>query len=321
MTVKLNKTNSSIATRDAFGEALVALGEQYNNLFVIDCDIGKSMKTGAFAEHFPHRHINVGIAEQNAACIAAGLAAQGKLPVISTYAVFGSMRITEQVRTSICYPNLHVILACSHGGLTPGSDGVTHQAIEDMGILRSIPNMQIAMPADYNATLALMKQAAAADGPVYLRFTRDPVPVLYSDTEPFTLGKGKVLRIGNDIWLLAIGDMVSHTLAAADLLERSGVSVGVADIHTLKPLDTALVSQCLRKSGRVVTVEDHNIIGGLGSAVCEVAAEIGIGRIARIGLKDTFAESGPYEKLLAKYSMDADAIVQKALTLLDNTKS
>lgn len=305
----------SIATRDAFGDALTILGERHQNLFVIDCDIGKSMKTTAFAEKYPERHINVGIAEQNAAGIAAGLAAQGKLPVISTYAVFGSMRMLEQVRTSICYPKLHVVLACSHGGLTPANDGVTHQGIEDMGIYRTIPNMTVVMPADYHATIALMEQALLADGPVYIRLTRDPVPVLYGTDESFELGCGKELRKGDDVTIIAVGDMVCQALRASELLASRNVSAGVVDIHTVKPVDRSLIEACLGKTQRIVTVEDHNKIGGLGSAVCEIAAELGLGRVIRLGLNDTFAESGPYEKLLHKYGMDTERIVQSAMEL------
>lgn len=316
MNQNTNATNiQAIATRDAFGDALAELGEKNDKIFVIDCDIGKSMKTGAFAAKFPERHINVGIAEQNAACVAAGLAAQGKLPVISTYAVFGSMRMIEQIRTSICYPDLHVIIACSHAGLTPANDGVTHQAIEDMGIFRTIPNMKIVMPADYYASLALMEEAVSATGPVYLRFTRDPVPVIYNKTSSFKLGKGIVLREGGDISILAIGDMVSQSLEAAKQLEAQGISATVVDMATLKPIDKELVIECIEKTKKIITVEDHSIIGGLGSAVCEIAAEAGAGQVARIGLRDTFAESGPYDKLLQKYKMDFDAIIKKAREL------
>lgn len=306
-----------ISTRDAFGDALAELGEICPNLFVIDCDIGKSMKTGAFAKKYPERHINVGIAEQNAAGIAAGLAAQGKLPVVSTYAVFGSMRMAEQVRTSVCYPNLPVILACGHGGLTPANDGVTHQAIEDMAILRAMPNMRVVMPADYTAAIALMKEAVAAKGPVYLRFTRDAVPVIYEQGETFFLGKAKMIRRGRDLYILAIGDMVCQALNAANLLEAEGVDAGVVDVHTLKPLDCEIVAQCIRETGKIVTVEDHNLLGGLGSAVCEVVAEMGAGRVSRVGIPDTFAESGPYGKLLEKYGLDSSAIAKKAKMLAE----
>jgi len=306
----------SIATRDAFGDALAVLGERFPKLFVIDCDVGKSMKTGSFAEKFPERHINVGIAEQNAAGIAAGLAAQGKLPVISTYAVFGSMRMLEQVRTSICYPNLHVIVACGHGGLTSANDGVTHQAIEDMGIYRTIPNMTVVMPADYHSTRVLLEQAIEATGPIYIRFTRDPIPVLYNEKDRFTLGCGKLLRKGRDVTLIAVGDIVSQALRASELLVARGIDVGVADIHTVKPIDRELIMDCLEKTGRIVTVEDHSKYNGLGSAVCEIAAEMGRGRVIRLGLDDTFGESGTYEQLLRKYGLDAESIAEATLRLL-----
>jgi len=305
-----------IATRDAFGDALVGLGERYENLFVIDCDIGKSMKTGEFAKKFPDRHINVGIAEQNAAGIAAGLAAQGKIPIISTYAVFGSMRMLEQVRTSICYPNLHVILACGHGGLTPANDGTTHQAIEDMGIYRGIPNMTVTMPADYFATQSILEQAVHAKGTVYVRLTRDPIPVLYDKNESFSLGKGKILCDGEDIIIIAVGDLVNQALVAQKQLADQNVHATIVDMHTIKPIDSELVKNCIRKTNKIVTVEDHSKFNGLGSAVCEICAEMGIGRVARLGLNDVFGESGPYEKLLYKHGLDAEHITKAALELL-----
>lgn len=306
----------AVATRDAFGEAILSLGEKYKELFVIDCDIGKSMKTTGFSEAFPERHINVGIAEQNAACVAAGLAAQGKLPVISTYAVFGSMRMLEQVRTSICYPNLHVILACGHGGLTPCNDGVTHQAIEDMGIYRTIPNMTVIMPADYYAALRLTERAMEWPGPVYLRFTRDPVPVVYDSGEIFEIGKGRLHKDGGDVFIIATGDMLYQGIAAVRELARRGVDAGLVDIHTIKPIDRELIAYCINKAGRIVTVEDHTVYGGLGSAVAEIVAEMGRGQVMRLGLQDTFAQSGRYEQLIARYGLDSEAIVSCADKML-----
>ena len=306
----------NMATREAFGAALVTLGKTHPNLFVIDCDIGKSMKTGAFASTFPNRHINVGIAEQNAAGIAAGLAACGKIPIISTYAVFGSMRMLEQIRTSICYPALHVVLACSHGGLTPSNDGATHQAIEDMGIYRTIPNMSVLMPADYMSALRLMEKAVDAQGPVYIRFTRDAFPVYYNENEPFEIGKSKTLKTGHDLTLISCGELLHEALQAADMLGEKGVSVGVVDMHTIKPLDVSCIRECLKLSPNIVTVEDHSIYNGLGSAVAEVIAHDGYGRLRSVGLKDTFAESGRYSELLEKYSMNAIAIVKTAEELI-----
>lgn len=309
-------TRKPLATRNAFGDALVELAEKMGDLYVIDCDISKSTKTDTFAKMFPERHINVGIAEQNAAAFAAGLATTGKIPFVSTYAVFGSMRMLEQVRTSICYPNLNVKIACSHGGLTPGSDGVTHQAIEDMGIYRTVPGMTVIMPADYESTKRLVELAAVHDGPVYLRFTRDPLPQFYSDSEMFIIGKGKHLKVGRDISIIAIGDMLHQALEATDVLEKMGISVDLIDMHTLKPLDEALLIDSISRTRRVITVEDHSVLNGLGSAVADVMAEKGIGTLRKVGLKDRYAESGDYYQLLHKYEMDAAYILKMAEELL-----
>ncbi len=305
-----------IPTRDGFGDAIVELAKENENIFLIDCDISKSCKTTKFAKAIPDRHINVGIAEQNAGTFAAGLATMGKIPFISTYAVFGSMRMLEQIRTSACYPHLNVKVACSHGGLTPGNDGVTHQAIEDMGIYRTIPGMTVIMPADYNATKKLVIKAAEYDGPVYLRFTRDPLPIFYGEDEEFEIGKGKVIKEGKDISLIAIGDALHQAIAAADELEKEGVSVELIDMHTLKPLDIELVEKTLSKTGKIITVEDHNIFNGLGSAIADVIAEKGKGIMRKVALKDTFAESGDYYKLLEKYEMDSKYVLKMARELL-----
>lgn len=305
-------------TRLGFGDALVELGQENQDIYVVECDIGKSTKTDMFCAAFPDRHINVGVAEQNAAGFAAGLATMGKIPFVSTYAVFGSMRMCEQVRTSICYPKLNVKIACSHGGLTPGSDGVTHQAIEDMGIYRSIPNMTVIMPADYQAARMLVKAAAAYRGPVYLRFTRDAVPGIYDENETFEIGKAKVLTEGSDIAIIAIGDMVCQALQAEKELKAEGISARVIDMHTLKPLDIECVQGCVRDIGRLITVEDHNVLNGLGSAVADVMAVMGQGMLRKIGLNDCFAESGEYKQLLDKYHMDSKQIILSAKDLLQS---
>ena len=305
-----------ISTRDGFGDAIVELARDNKDIFVIDCDISKSTKTTKYAKTFPDRHINVGIAEQNAASFAAGLSTMGKVPFVSTYAVFGSMRMCEQVRTSICYPGLNVKIACSHGGVTPGNDGVTHQAIEDMGIYRSIAGMTIIMPADYNSTKKLVKRAAEYFGPVYLRFTRDPVPSYYSDDEEFEIGKGKVLKQGKDISIIAIGDLLHEAIKAANELEKQGVSVELIDMHTLKPLDEEIIKETIERTGKIITVEDHNILNGLGSAVADVVAQNEKGIMRKVGLKDRYAESGEYAKLLEKYEMDSKYILKMAEELL-----
>ena len=298
-----------LPTRDAYGDEILALGLKNRNIYVIDCDIGKSCKTVPFSMQLPGQHINVGIAEQNACGVAAGLAVCGKIPFVTTYAVFGSMRMSEQIRQEVCYPNLNVKIACSHGGLTPANDGASHQGIEDMGILRTIPNMTVIMGCDYFSTRKLVRAAAKHYGPVYLRFTRDAVPCIYDEQEEFEIGKAKMLRTGDDVTIIANGDIMSLAIAAAEQLQGKGIHAAVLDMHTIKPLDTAAVREALKRTGAVVTVEDHSIINGLGSAVCEVAAEMGIGRVHRIGVQDHFGESAPYERLLEKNGITAKAVV------------
>lgn len=296
------------ATRDAFGHAVMELAMTDPRIYVVDCDISKSMKTVEFSRRFPERHINVGIAEQNGAGVCAGLATLGNIPFLSTYAVFASMRACEQVRTSICYPRLNVKLACSHGGLTPSNDGATHQAIEDVAIMRALPGMTVVMGADYSSAKALTKAAAHFDGPVYLRYTRDAVPDFYDPNEPFEIGKGKLLRSGGEVTVIAFGEMLHEALAAEEILRVEGITIDLIDMHTVKPLDMELIRSSIRRTGRCVTVEDHSIIGGLGSAVGEWMAENGCGRLFRIGLRDCFGQSGTYPSLLHYYHMDRGAI-------------
>lgn len=307
---------TSHPTRDAYGDEILALGREDKRIFVVDCDIGKSCKTVPFSKELPEQHVNVGIAEQNACGIAAGMATCNKIPFVTTYAVFGSMRMVEQIRQEICYPKLNVKIACSHGGLTPANDGASHQGIEDMGILRTIPNMTVIMGCDYNATRKLVRAAAQYNGPVYLRFTRDAVPDIYDEDEEFIIGKAKTLREGRDAAIIATGEIMSLALNAADQLEREGISVRVLDMHTIKPLDTEAVTKALQECGCVVTVEDHNMLNGLGSAVCEVAAELGQGKVRRVGIPDCFGESAPYQRLLAKSGITVEAIIAKCKEIM-----
>ena len=302
-----------IATRDGFGEAIAELGKENTDIYVVDIDIGKSCKTGEFAKKFPRQHVNVGIAEQNGAGVAAGLATTGKIPFVVTYAVFGSLRMGEQVRQEICYPNLNVKIACSHGGLTPANDGASHQSIEDMGVYRTIPNMTVIMPADYYAAKALVREAANTYGPMYLRFTRDAVPVIYSGETKFEIGKAVRLSEGKDVAIIANGDTVCIALKAKDILEQRGLSARVLDMHTIKPLDTDAVMSCIKDIGRIITVEDHNILNGLGSAVCETAAEAGGARVKRVGVQDRFGMSAPYERLLEMNGITAEHIADLAM--------
>lgn len=298
-----------IATRDGFGDEIVALGKENRNILVIDADIGKSCKTGQFAKELPAQHLNVGIAEQNAAGLAAGLATCGKIPFVVTYAAFGSMRMCEMIRQEICYTDLNVKIACSHGGVTPANDGASHQSIEDMGILRTIPNMTVIMPADYHAARALVRAAAQQHGPVFLRFTRDAVDQIYGPEDTFEIGKAKQLREGRDVALIANGDTVRLAVEAAEVLAEQGIEARVLDMHTVKPLDVEAVMACVSEVGKIITVEDHNIINGLGSAVCEVAAGMGRGVVKRVGIQDRFGESAPYERLLAKNGITVENIV------------
>ena len=300
------------ATRDGFGEEIVALGKEDQRIYVVDADIGKSCKTTDFAEKFPQQHVNVGIAEQNAAGVAAGLATCSKIPFVVTYAVFGSLRMAEMIRQEICYTNLNVKIACSHGGLTPANDGASHQAIEDMGVLRTIPNMTVIMPADYYAAKKLVRAAAEYDGPVFLRFTRDAVPIIYDEKTEFTIGKAHLLREGGDVAILANGDTVCLALKAAEELAKKGITARVVDVHTIKPLDAEAVQKAVNEIGKIVTVEDHNILNGLGSAVCEVAAEMGKGKVKRIGVQDQFGESAPYEVLMEKNGITVENIIAQA---------
>ena len=305
-----------IATRDGFGEAIVEAGKKNPNVVVLDIDIGKSCKTAAFHKELPDQYLNVGIAEQNGAGVAAGLATCGKIPFVVTDAAFGSMRICEMIRQEICYPNLNVKIACSHGGLTPANDGASHQAIEDMGIMRTLPNMTVIMPADYYSAKALVKAAAEYEGPVYLRFTRDAIPVIYDDSATFEIGKAKKVRDGKDVAILANGDTVRLALEAADALAEKGIQARVLDVHTIKPLDIDAVTACIDEIGKLITVEDHNIMNGLGSAVAEVVAEAGKGKLKRIGVQDQFGQSAPYERLLAMNGITAENIVAQAEALL-----
>ncbi len=308
--------NKLIATRDGLGDELVELGKRNKDVYVVDADIGKSCKTTAFSKKFPEQHVNVGIAEQNAAGVAAGLATCGKIPFVVTYAVFGSLRMCEQIRQEICYPRLNVKIACSHGGVTPANDGASHQCIEDMGVLRTLPNMTVIMPADYWSARKLVAAAAELDGPCYLRFTRDAIPVIYDEDASFEIGKANLLKDGKDVAILANGDTVRLALEAAEILAAAGIQARVLDVHTIKPLDVAAVSACVNDIGRLITVEDHNILNGLGSAVCEVAAEMGKGIVKRIGVQDQFGQSAPYERLLAINGITVENIVETAKALM-----
>lgn len=307
-----------IATRVAFGQILKEMGGKYKDLVVFDADISTSTRTCEFAKSYPDRFFNMGVAEQNMMVVAAGISTTGLVPFVSTYAVFASMKACEQIRTFIAYPNLNVKIAVSHGGITPGTDGVTHQATEDLSIMRSIPNMIVCMPADAVATKVLVEKAYQTKGPIYLRFTRCPVPVIYpKDKTDFTFGKALTIKEGKEITLIAVGDMVFQALKAAEILEKKGISTRVIDMHTIKPLDEECLSQIAKGTKAVLTVEDNNILGGLGGAVCEYYSEHFQIPVKRIGLKDTFAESGEYIDLLKKYGLSFENIVKTAVKFIN----
>ena len=304
------------ATRDGFGDEIVELGKKDNSIYVVDIDIGKSCKTGAFRAQLPEQYFNVGIAEQNGAGVAAGMAACGKVPFVVTYAVFGSLRMCEMIRQEICYPNLNVKIACSHGGVTPANDGASHQCIEDLGVLRTLPNMTVVMPADYYAAKKLTEAAARMYGPCYLRFTRDAIPVIYDENTEFVIGKANLVKEGKDVAIIANGDTVCIAIEAAKKLEEKGIQAKVLDMHTIKPLDVDAVKDCIENIGKIITVEDHNILNGLGSAVCDIVAEAGKGVVKRVGIQDQYGQSAPYERLLEMNGITADNIVAIAENMM-----
>jgi transketolase len=309
--------SQAIPTREASGQILVELGRENENIVVCEADIGKSTKTCYFAKEFPERYLNAGIAEQNMLNMAVGLASAGKTVFVSTYSVFASMRACEQIRTFACYPNINIKIVASHGGLTPGNDGPTHQAIEDVGIMRSLPNMCVMMPADFNSTKALIRKTLEWQSPVFIRLTRDAVPCIYGENEEFAIGKGKIVKEGQDVTIIANGDMVYHALQAAEVLLGAGIQARVVDMHTVKPIDTELVLDCCETTGAIVTVEDHNILNGLGSAVAEIIAEQHLVPLQRVGIKDRFAESGEYQELLNKYGLSVMDIVAASRAVIE----
>jgi transketolase len=299
---------SKIATRDAYGDALVSLGKKRNDVVVLDADLSGSTKTSKFAKAFPDRFFNIGIAEQDMMGTAAGLAIGGKLPFVSTFAVFATGRAWEQVRQSICYPNLSVKIVASHAGVTVGEDGGSHQSVEDIAVMRVIPHMTVIVPADGPETLQAIEAAAEHKGPCYVRVGRNKVPSVCGDGYIFKIGKAQVFNEGKDCAIIATGIMVAEALKARDQLKAEGIDAGVINMSTIKPLDAQAVTAAAKKSGAVVTAEEHSIIGGLGGAVAEVLAESFPVPLVRIGVKDTFGTSGDGEGLLKHYGLSAGDI-------------
>ena len=301
-----------IATRESYGNALAELGAEYPELVVLDADLAGATKTAVFMKAFPERHIDCGIAECNMVSVAAGLATTGKIPFASTFAMFAAGRAFEQIRNAVGYPHLNVKIGATHAGISVGEDGATHQCNEDMALMRTIPGMVVINPADDVEARAAVKAAVEYVGPVYLRFGRLAVPVFNdAETYKFEIGKGIVLKEGTDVTIFATGLEVNESMEAAKMLEADGINAEVINIHTIKPIDKELVAASAKKTGKVVTVEEHSIIGGLGSAVCEVLSETAPTPVLRIGVNDVFGESGPAKTLIAKYGLDAESIYNK----------
>ncbi len=307
-----------IATRDSYGAALVELGKEHDNVVVLDADLAAATKTCVFKKTFPERHIDCGIAEQNMIVAAAGLSTMGLVPFASSFAMFAAGRAFEQVRNSVGYPHLNVKIGATHGGISVGEDGASHQCCEDFALMRSIPGMVVLCPADDVEARAAMKAAYEHEGPVYLRFGRLAIPVFHDEENfHFEIGRGEVLRKGSDVALISTGLMTAEALAAADELAQAGIHARVINLCSIKPLDEELVLKAARECGRIVTCEEHSVIGGLGEAVCAAVAEAGVAcRVKRVGVNDEFGHSGPAKEVLAQFGLDAAGIVRAAKSLL-----
>jgi transketolase len=302
--------------RSAYGETLVELGKENKDIVVLDADLACSTQTIQFQKAFPERFFNMGIAEQDAICTAAGLANEGKIAYVSTFAVFASGRAWDQVRCSVAYPRLNVKIVATHGGLSVGEDGASHQALEDICIMRAIPNMTVIIPADSVETRAAVRYASTHDGPVYIRIARPNLPeIIDASTYEFNL-KAHVLREGKDITIASYGETIIECLKCADMLQEKGISAEVINVSTIKPLDKETILKSVQKTGKILTVENHSIIGGLGSAVCELLAETTPLPVKRVGVRDQFGQSGKAEELMAKYGLTAEKFIEDALALL-----
>ena len=301
-----------IATRDSYGKALAELGAIHENLVVLDADLAGATKTATFLKAFPERHFDCGIAEANMICVAAGMAASGLVPFASTFAMFAAGRAYEQVRNSIGYPHLNVKIGATHGGISVGEDGASHQCCEDFALMRTIPGMVVMSPSDDVEARAMVKAAYEHEGPVYIRFGRAAVPVVHEEGAPFQIGKGEVLREGRDVAIIANGLLVAEALTAAQELAEAGIDAMVINMGTIKPLDEELVLEAARKCGRVITAEEHSVIGGLGEAVCSLLSEKLPTPVRRIGVNDEFGHSGPAAALLKQFGLSAENIAAVA---------
>ena len=310
-----------VSLREAYGKTLVELGKINKDIVVLDADLSVSTKTNLFAKEFPDRFFDMGVAEQDMISTAAGLATCGKIAFASTFAVFGSGRAWEQVRMSVAYTRLNVKVVVTHAGITTGEDGASHQAIEDIAIMRVIPNMTVIVPADAIETAKVIKAAVEFHGPAYIRLSRTATPIVYeNENYNFQIGRGVVMKEGKDVTIIACGLMVATSLDAAAQLEKEGISVKVVNLHTIKPLDKEIIINCARETGAIVTAEEHNIIGGLGGAVAEVLGENYPAPMARVGIKDMFGESGKPDELLVKYGLMPENIIDAVKSVLARKK-
>lgn len=309
-----------MATREAYGKTLAALGGENSNIVVLDADLSKSTKTADFAKVYPERFFNMGIAESNLMGTAAGMAAVGKVPFASTFAIFATGRAFEQVRNSIAYPALNVKIAATHAGITVGEDGGSHQTVEDIALMRVLPNMTVMVPCDGVSTEALIREAARIDGPVYIRLGRPSVTPVYNEKSDFAVGKANVLKDGADVTLAACGIMVQKALQAAEMLDGENIKARVIDFHTIKPLDKNTLISAARETGAIITIEEHSIIGGLGGAIAEICMEECPVLLKRIGIGDRFGQSGKPDELLEEYGLTADAIADAARDIIKRKK-
>ena len=300
------------ATREGYGKGLLELGREHDNVVVLDADLAGSTKTGVFKKEFPDRHFNCGIAEANMMCVAAGLSTAGMVPFASSFAMFASGRAFEQIRNSIGYPALNVKIGASHGGISVGEDGASHQCCEDFALMRSIPGMVVMSPADENEAIAMTKAAYAHNGPVYMRFGRSNVPNFHPDNMEFVIGKGEILKDGTDVAIIANGLLVYKAMVAAAELEAMGINAMVINMATIKPLDEKLVLEAAEKCGKIITCEEHSIVGGLGEAVCSCLSEKKPTPVKRIGVNDVFGYSGPANDLLKEFGLSSEHIVEVA---------
>ena len=303
--------DNKIATRESFGKALVELGKENKDVVVLTADLAGATKTSLFEKEFPDRFINVGIAEQNLIGISAGLATTGKIPFASTFAMFAAGRAYDQIRNSVAYPKLNVKICGTHAGVTVGEDGATHQMLEDLSLMRSIPNMTVLCPSDDTQTKWVIKEMAKFDGPVYIRLARVATPIIYDENQKFEIGKMVQIGDGTDATIFATGVEVAETLKAKEELEKENINIRVVDVHTIKPIDREMIVKCAKETKKIITIEDHSIIGGLGTAICEVLSEEYPTKVIRMGMNDKFGKSGKAEQLLKYFKSDSQAIIEK----------